>query len=160
MRNLIIGIVLGVGAIIGTYYLADNWRNNSVNIAVLAERERLVMQYDKKVTEQIVLAMESQAKLQVSFDKSIKEKNAKITSANRKYNALVNSVQDRPSRPSSPTAVVNSCNTEGGSGVTGKGLYRDDASFLIGEAARAETIRLELISCYNLYDQVKDGLSK
>ena len=160
MRNLIIGIVLGVGAIIGTYYLADNWRNNSVNIAVLAERERLVMQYDKKVTEQIVLAMEKQAKLQVIFDKSIKEKNAKITSANRKYNALVNSMQDRPSRPSSATSVVNSCNTEGGSGVTGKGLYRDDASFLIGEAARAETIRLELISCYNLYDQVKDSLSK
>jgi hypothetical protein len=158
--NLFHSIVLGFVISLGISYGLSTWKNSEVEAAVLAERERLTFQYDKKVTESIVQSMQASAKLQDNFDKAMKVKDAKITSTNTRYNALVASLQQRPSRPSSPSNANSTSDTEGTTGATGAGLYREDASALARFARDAEQLKVELLQCYEQYDTVREAVNK
>ena len=82
---------------------------------------------------------------QEDADKIRKEKNAQIANINNQLaNALI-SLRQRPSRSES---------TSNGQGGTGLSLSAEDATFLIGESARADKLRSELGACYSQYDAV------
>lgn len=67
---------------------------------------------------------------------------------------LAVSLQNRPARivtvPGATRTVTAACN-----GGTGAGLSREDAEFLGGEAARANTIRAELGQCQADYEELR-----
>lgn len=68
-------------------------------------------------------------------------------------------LRKRPARPAAlPAAAGVPTNSSAGpapAGCTGAQLYREDGEFLAREAARAETIRRALGSCYAGYDRAR-----
>ncbi len=76
--------------------------------------------------------------------KNKKDKENEIASINRKHDAIVSSLQQRTNRIQETTTTPIVCT---GTGSTGDRLYREDAEFLIGEAARAETLKQALLEC-------------
>jgi len=105
-------------------------------------------------------SLDTQIALQESFDNIQKEKNAKIQSLNTRVASLVNSLQSRPSRAESSGVSDNPGTQEDQQGATGAQLYREDAIAFIGEAARAELIKEELLTCYKSYDTAKETLDQ
>lgn len=158
--NFIYSVLLGFVLSFGIAYGLNVWKNSEVNSAVLSERERLTSQYDKKVTETIVQSMQASVKLQDDFDQAMKVKDAKITSTNTRYNSLVASLQQRPSRASSPDNANRTSDTESTTGATGAGLYREDAFFLAAFARDTEQLKVELLQCYERYDAVREAVNK
>ena len=69
---------------------------------------------------------------------------------------LTSSLRNRPERPAGAmpesSASAMAC--------TGAQLYRSDGEFLVGEAARADKLRLELSECRALYDAAVDLTGK
>ena len=65
--------------------------------------------------------------------------------------AALDSLRNRPQRPAAGGGDVPT----GGSdpvACTGAGLHREDAAFLVREAARADSIRLQLAACQAAYN--------
>lgn len=84
----------------------------------------------------------------------VKGRNDEIEKLAAARDAALAELRNRPRRPS-PGAANNSSAGQGAApGCTGSQLYRDDAEFLIGEAARADAIVIELKSCYAQYDSL------
>ena len=96
--------------------------------------------------EKAQAAVKSQ-ELQASMDKLREGKNRELARLNRTVNALSDSLRSRPERPTGATADAR----DGASGCTGATLYRPDSAFLVGEAERADTIRIALIQCQAAY---------
>lgn len=65
---------------------------------------------------------------------------------------LTSSLRNKPERPAG--AMPESA--AGSVACTGEQLYRSDGEFLVGEAARADKLRLELSECRALYDAAVD----
>lgn len=105
-------------------------------------------------------SLNAQIALQESFDNIQKDKDAKIKNLNARVASLTRSLQERPSRPESSGVSDNPGIEEGKLGSTGAGLYREDSKFLLGEAARAELIKEELLTCYKSYDTAKEVLDR
>jgi hypothetical protein len=96
--------------------------------------------------ERAQAAIKSQ-ELQTNMDKLREGKNRELARLNRTVNALSDSLRSRPERPTGATADAR----DGASGCTGATLYRPDSAFLVGEAERADTIRIALIQCQAAY---------
>lgn len=106
-------------------------------------------------------AREKEQDLQASADAERKRKDEKIRNLNTQLASAINSLRQRTSRSSAPVSV--SCpagNPKDSQGATGANLFREDAEFLAREAARADEIVEELMSCYRAYDKAKAALSK
>ena len=130
--------------------------NKAVTEAV-AEIELNLSKENFKLKER---SLNSQIALQESFDNIQKDKDAKIKTLNARVASLTRSLQERPNRPDSSGISNDSRVEESKPGSTGVGLYREDALFLVREAARADEIRIELQTCYKSYDTVKEVLDK
>ena len=105
-------------------------------------------------------SLDAKIALQESFDKIQKEKDVKIKSLNSRVASLTNSLQSRPSRAESSRVLDDSKVGEVRPEGTGLGLHREDSIFLSREAARAELIKQELLTCYRSYDTAKETLDK
>ncbi len=87
-----------------------------------------------------------------------KASNDKIAVLNNNLHAALNSLRDRPERPTdasssglpAPAAAQSSC--------TGASLYRPDAEFLVREATRADQLRVDLESCQAQYNSASEAL--
>ena len=136
------------------------WHKVQVHKAVttaVAEVELNISKENFKLKER---SLNTQIELQQSFDNIQKEKDAKIKNLNARVASLTRSLQERPSRPEPSRIPDNSRVEEVRQGSTGAGLYREDSQFLLGEAARAELIKEELLGCYKSYDAAKEALDK
>lgn len=77
-----------------------------------------------------------------------KDKENAIKDLNKRHDSIVDSLRQRPERPSSPASEASSTSSVcTGAGSTGDRLYRQDAEFLIREAAKAEILRQALKAC-------------
>lgn len=92
--------------------------------------------------------------LQTQADSHQKEKRDAIDSLAREHRAALYSLRNRPQRAAG--AVPDPAGSaQGQPGCTGAELSREDAEFLVGEAARADTLRVELEACYVQYDSLR-----
>ena len=66
---------------------------------------------------------------------------------------LADSLQNRPDRPGDAGVPQAAGDRNDPAGCTGSELYRGDAQFLIGLAARADTLRLQLATCQAAYGE-------
>ncbi len=134
------------------------WHLSEVKVAVteaVAEVELNISKENFKLKER---SLNAQIELQQSFDNIQKDKDAKIKNLNARVASLTRSLQERPSRPE-PTEVSNDPRVEKTrQGSTGLELYREDGLVLAREAARAELIKEELLTCYKSYDTAKAAL--
>lgn len=81
-------------------------------------------------------------------------KNDEIEKVRNALAAANSRLQDRPSRPAAGTGGVPAPRAAC-PGATGAELSRQDGAFLVGEAARADTLRAALTACYKAYDEVE-----
>lgn len=137
-----------------------SWHKIEVNKAVTSAIAEIHIQQTKENFRLKEHSLDAKIALQESFDKIQKEKDAKILSLNSRVVSLTSSLQSRPSRAESGGVSNDSRNEEVRPEGTGIGLYREDSVFLSGEAARAELIKEELLTCYRRYDTAKETLDK
>ena len=99
--------------------------------------------------ETIITAQrDKEAALQASMDKLRTEKNNELARLNTTVRSLNASLRSRPERPAVPASASVG---DGAGGCTGATLYRSDSEFLIGEASRADTLRIALKACQDAY---------
>lgn len=104
-------------------------------------------------------AREKEQELQANFNKTKEETDAKIKSLNATTATMLDSLRNRPTREASNSSATQGSTTAASpQGFTGAGLFKDDASFLIGYAANTETLKLGLIQCYREFDDVKKAV--
>lgn len=137
-----------------------SWHKIEVNKAVTSATAEIHIQQTKENFRLKERSLDAKIALQESFDKIQKEKDAKILSLNSRVAALTISLQSRPSRTESSGVSNDSRNEEVRPEGTGLGLHREDADVLVREAARAELIKEELLSCYKSYDTAKETLDR
>ena len=128
--------------------------NKAITEAV-AEVELNISKENFKLKER---SLNAQIELQQSFDNIQKDKDAKIKNLNARVASLTRSLQERPIRPESSGVPDNSGVEESTGYVAADRLYRDDAAVAIWFATRTEGLKIELQTCYNNYETVKQAL--
>lgn len=102
---------------------------------------------DAEKAATVIAQRDKEAELQANMDKLRTEKNREAAKLRRTVAALTDSLRDRPDRPADPASSAGASSA----GCTGAELYKPDGNFLVGEAARADQIRLALKSCQDAY---------
>lgn len=111
----------------------------------VSKESKKFLEYRVTQKEALIVA---QKQHQRALVKTQKEKEDAIKALNKHHAAIVDSLQQRPLRDSRPNEGTNSPATVcTGTGSTGDRLYREDAEFLIGEAAKADILRQALKAC-------------
>lgn len=95
--------------------------------------------------------------LQVQADQARKEVTREKTRLAAVQRDLADSLRKRPDRPSEPGLPAPAGDRDAAPGCTGAELYRGDAQFLVGLAARADAIRLQLATCQAAYGAALKG---
>jgi len=147
-----------IGAVVALVLLAGAWwkgySSGKQNIQQKWDAERAQQQLAHAKLVDLVRKTEQQ--LQQNADRHQQEKRDAIDRLTRQHRALVDSLRDRPQRPTAAGAVSGGAGAaQSQPGCTGAELHREDAEFLVREAARADTLRAELEACYVQYDALK-----
>ena len=85
----------------------------------------------------------------------VKDKDNEIQAIDAERDAALAELRNRPRRPT-PGTAQSTANGEAARGCTGASLFAEDAEFALREAARADTIRVALKSCYAQYDMITE----
>jgi hypothetical protein len=97
---------------------------------------------------QQALVLEQEEQHKIKLTKQLKDKEDAIKSINKRHNAIVSGLRQRTERPNPIISKeVSSALVCTGTTSTGEQLYREDAEFLIGEAAKADILREALKTC-------------
>ena len=98
---------------------------------------------------QQTLVLEQQEQHKVKLTEQLKDKEDAIKSINQRHATIVSGLRQRTERPVASVSgkEVSSAPVCTGTGSTGEQLYRQDAEFLIGEAAKADILREALKTC-------------
>lgn len=156
----VIAVLVVILALVGTgIYLKKSGYSEGYNTAK-TEGELELAQFKDKIRTlldaQMRLQKEYEAAVEVRVAQIQKDKEDEVKAIGDRYNALVISVRNRPSRPL-PSAGTNAdtapASTDGsGAGCTGRELSREDAEFLAREAYRADILRKALEACRKSYE--------
>lgn len=91
--------------------------------------------------------------LQAKADEARKEVTREKTRLAAVQRELADSLRKRPDRPSDGGVPAPAGDRDAAPSCTGAELYRGDAQFLVGLAARADAIRLQLATCQAAYGE-------
>lgn len=131
-------------------------KRQAVKKAVAQTQAAMSAEYTKKLLEASELAREREQVMVASAERIRKAKDAEIASLNARLGSALGSLSNRPQRP--PSSPQGTPAPSVGAGATGAQLSREDAEFLVREAARADSLRLALSQCYRQYEQVRQNL--
>ena len=95
-------------------------------------------------------AMAKTAELQAQVDQIRRSHRNEVNRIAAEYTALVDSLRDRPDRPTDGSGGVPESPDAGAGSAprcTGAELYKQDSEFLAREAARADQLRIALNAC-------------
>lgn len=142
----VIGIAVATVVIFFAGWLGNGWRWETKYVALQKSHAEAVIQAQReaKRKEQI---------LQSQADQQLVEKNVQIKAIRTELDRALVELRKRPSRVPVPNAPSPS------KGATGADLSREDAEFLIREAARADGLVAQLQYCYRMYDEARGALS-
>lgn len=104
-------------------------------------------QHEQSAQEKAIRAKEHE--YQSAADEIRKVKDAQINAINSQ---LVNSIAELRKRTSRSSEASNG---QIAKACDGSELFAEDSEFLVREAARADTLRVALQSCYSQYDSIK-----
>jgi hypothetical protein len=154
------GIVMNrwvIGGIVTVLLLAGVWWKGYGSGKETVQREWAQNRAQQELARAklVDLVRKTEQQLQQSADQHQQEKRDALDRLTRQHRAVLDSLRDRPQRPA-PGAVPDRAEpAQSQPGCTGAELHREDAEFLVGEAARADTLRAELEACYVQYDAVR-----
>ena len=142
----LIGALLAVIAAGTADYLKGDAGGRAVVRAEWNEERR---QQSEQHARDLEAARAKEQELQEQADRVRKEKDEQIRNSEARATALANSLRDRTERPTQGSGAAKGAQAgQAAAGCTGAGLHRQDGSFLVGEAARANQIRAALQECY------------
>ncbi len=144
---ILAGVLAVVLAASGGYFKGQSDGEAAVHAEWDAERLKQHEAHAKALQE----AVERQQQLQMGADKLRQEKDRETRDLVARNTALVNSLRNRPERPTQTSAVSNPSGV-GQSACTARELYREDSEVVVGIAREADEIRLALKQCYAQYD--------
>lgn len=151
-----IGILVAlVAAGIGAHFYLEH---KAVDNAVIVTQTKIEKQYQDKLIAANDKATKAEADLAAFKVKSDKDKQDAIKSVDVQYASLVSSLQQRPTR-ADLTSSVAAAVARAKSSCTGAQLYREDAEFLAGEAARADKLIIERDYYYGEYEAARQTLA-
>lgn len=140
----LVGIGLAVALLFSVGWKVRGWRADTE----MAETQRAGAEQREGSVQK---ARAEEQKQQEAVNEALRKQNLSLAGVNTGLLRDLDGLRVRPARPSSapgvPQAPRPDC--EGG---TGAELSRPDAEFLVGEAARADTIRAGLTACYEVID--------
>lgn len=115
------------------------------------------MRWEKREAERIVKLTETAKNVQNTIHAVyVAERNKKdeeIRSVNKRLADALSGLRDRPSRTEGSVTGI-------GKASTGAELSREDADFLVREAARADEVVAERNACYAVYESARIALGK
>lgn len=153
-KLLMAGLILALlGLMYGTHKVIVY---KAVSKAKAETQASMSAEYTKKLLAASELAREREQAMVASAEKIRKAKDAEIASLNARLGSAISGLSNRPQRP--PSSPQSAPAPSIGAGATGAQLSREDAEFLVREAARADSLRLALSQCYRQYEQVRQNL--
>lgn len=126
--------------------------------ALEAARQSVITQYDQQDVQELERQLDASNALLVLNQDNHEKYAQKLRDDNSRLQSTIDSLRKRPQRPTAGQVVNNptSCETTG----TGAGLYREDAEFLIREAARANSVVAERDHYYSAYTRAEAKLKE
>lgn len=165
LKSIVVPLVLGIAAtslVVGVPIWALGREQKA---RIVLERAHTELKSDFKAYTEAVdensrkaksLAETAQAKLNRDHQTIEDQKNAQIADLERRAELLAGELRKRPRRPDTTTPAGAGDHTNPTVAAqlhcTGAQLYGEDAEFLVGEAAAAETMRQELMACESKLD--------
>jgi len=147
---LILGVVFAVGvAGAGGLYKGHRLGKAEVQQAWDKEKAEQYAAYAKAQEE----ARKKEQELQAQADQLRKESYEQIKDINARSDRLINSLRQRPERPTQTGSV--SSTAESCSGASGKELASRDAIFLAGYSADAQRLQAALDTCIKQYEALR-----
>lgn len=105
------------------------------------------LRWENKYAKSVQLVQQKEKQFQDIMDQERVKKNEEINRISDQLDVALQRLRERPSRqPSTPGTRQ---------GANGSELSREDAEFLVREAARADQAVIELNACYRIYDEIK-----
>lgn len=98
------------------------------------------------------------AELQTNTDNRNEVLHAQVNRITADRNRLADELRNRPERPVGGDLPAIAGDGAGVYRSTGKGLYREDGGFLVGEAADTAVLQAGLKTCYAQYDDARAKL--
>jgi alkanesulfonate monooxygenase SsuD/methylene tetrahydromethanopterin reductase-like flavin-dependent oxidoreductase (luciferase family) len=145
---VIIGVVFAVG-VAGGLYKGHKLGKAEVQQAWDKEKAEQYAAYAKAQEE----ARKKEQELQAQADQLRKESYEQIKDINARSDRLINSLRQRPERPTQTGSV--SSTAESCSGASGKELASRDAIFLAGYSADAQRLQAALDTCIKQYEALR-----
>lgn len=155
--TLIIGVVLGAGG-------AVTIKNAKIDRIVAAHGKEIAdwKSAQAKALENNRLAelkyRSTEQEMRESAGRNLEVKQNEINRITGQRDAALAGLQNRPARPAASPGTVPAASASC-KGATGADLFRDDASLVVREAARADQIRAALAQCYSQYDAARGSLA-
>lgn len=151
-------IVLAVAGL-QTVRLADEQADHAKTISTYAtQRTNAAEALTKAIDERRALENRIATAIHLNREKDRDQ----IAALTLRADALARSLRDRADRPIATDVSKGGGNPAAagpGAGIgTGLGLYRQDGEFLVGEAARANRLRIALAACYRDYEVARAEL--
>jgi hypothetical protein len=146
-----------VALLIGAVWLAYGWAYDRGAASRQAEWDADKLQVANASAKVAADALSTTKALAATIDNQRSQTNAQINALNTSLAGAIAGLRERPPRDSAGGVPRNPA-TGAAIGATGADLLRQDAEFLVREAARADRLRLQLAQCQAAYQSARDAL--
>lgn len=160
MARTIIGLLIAAILAAAGWTLHENGRTAGLSeVRAKWEKQRAA---DAALLAQLTSrAREREQALQFTADKLRQEKTLEIRHLSAARDAALRELRNRDKRPAVGNGAAATSSPAGAGAAascTGAQLFRQDAEFLVWEAARADEVRASLIECRAAYDAARAAL--
>jgi hypothetical protein len=149
-KLLTAAVLVGVTCVAGWLLYATGRDAGRGQVQTLWDSQMLATA--QAMTQQMNLARSREQALQAQTDQIQQERRHEVAKLARSHAAALERLRQRPERPAGGDGVPEAARAGGNErSCTGRELFREDGNFLIGEAARADELRLQLVACQAAY---------
>lgn len=154
----VIAEMVAAAAIAGLLWWGYTWVYDRGAESVRIEWDAVKLEQAQESAKVTADALKITKDLQDASVKEREKKDAQIKTLNASLNTALSGLLKRPSRDSAGNLPINP--TTGSTiGATGADLSRQDAAFSLREAARADSLRLQLVECQAKYNAARDKVN-
>lgn len=139
----LVGVGLAAALLFSSGWAVRGWRADTEMAGVKRE-------WAEQREKAVRTARAEEQKQQEAVNEALRKQNLSLADVNADLVRDINGLRLRP--PRTPSAGVPQAPRADCQGGTGAELSREDAEFLVGEAARADTLRVGLVTCYEVID--------
>lgn len=153
----LVSVVVAATLSAGGAWLGYKTGRTSGEQHIMSQWNEAKAEAERMQKEELLKARQREQALQALTDRLRQEKRDEARRLAREYAADLERLRNRPERPADSNPSVSETAAAGAgpaTGCTGSELFRPDAAFLVGEAARADQLRIALGQCEAQYNEL------